>query len=344
MSTPTLTGVGSWLRSHWLVLVLPPAVFLLAAGVTRQVLRTRAGFDHARWEASYQAAAMAGMDGDLETALAEMNDAAAHAPDEAGVHMRLAEGFEHLEQTERALDHLERAIRLQDPEEPDAWLGLVRAHADGGRLQEAGRILHREVLPRWPDAAEAHYYQGFLTSLEVKGDEGSRRALESFERALELDPDDLDARYQLGVTLARLGRLEESEAALRAVITANPRFGAAYHELAGVLRRRGELEEARRFLETFQRLDAQRRRLHHLEIQVSLDQANAAAILEMGKLYLDLGEPTGAVRALRRYTRQEPTDPEGHRALARAYRELHMPEEAESEEELAAALGRVPQS
>jgi predicted Zn-dependent protease len=105
-----------------------------------------------------------------------------------------------------------------------------------------------------------------------------------------------------------------------------------------VLRRRGELEEARRFLETFQRLDAQGRRLRHLETQVSLQQADAAVFLEMGELYLELDEPSSAVQTLRRYTRQESADPGGHRALARAYRSLDMIEDAESEEELAAAL------
>jgi tetratricopeptide (TPR) repeat protein len=328
----------SGLRRHWAALLLPPAVFLLAAGVTRQVLRARQGLDTARWEASYQAAGVAGIAGDRDAALAALLDAAAHAPDDAGAHIRLAEGFEHLDQKERALDHVEQAIRLREVEKPAPWLGLVRAHADAGRLDDAGRILHQEVMPRWPDAAEAHYYEGVLISLGVTGDEGLQRALESFERALELDADAIDARYQRGVLLARLGRLEEAEAALRAVVASSPRFGGAYHELVGVLRRRGELEEARRFLETFQRLDAQGRRLRHLETQVSLQQADAAVFLEMGELYLELDEPSSAVQTLRRYTRQESADPGGHRALARAYRSLDMIEDAESEEELAAAL------
>jgi tetratricopeptide (TPR) repeat protein len=325
-------------------LLLPPAVFLLAAAVAWQVLRARQGLDTARWEDSYRAAGVAGVAGDREAALAELLEAAAHAPDDAEAHIRLAQGFEHLEQKERALAHVERAIRLRDVDKPAPWLGLVRAHLDAGRLDEARRILHQEVVPRWPDAADAHYYEGLLISLAVTGDDGLHRALESFERALELDADSIDARYEAGVVLARLGRLDEAEAALRAVVASSPRFGGAYHELAGVLRRRGELEEARRFLEMFQRLDAQRRRLRHLETQVSLERADVAVFFEMGELYLELDEPSSATQALRRYVRQESADPRGHRALAHAYRSLDMSEEAESEEELAAALERLPKT
>jgi predicted TPR repeat methyltransferase len=60
-------------------------------------------------------------------------------------------------------------------------------------------------------------------------------AIVSMRRALQLDPDYVDAQNNLGNVLKENGQLNEAEQAYRAVITARPDFALAYNNLGVVL-------------------------------------------------------------------------------------------------------------
>jgi Flp pilus assembly protein TadD len=62
------------------------------------------------------------------------------------------------------------------------------------------------------------------------------RAEDAFRRVLELDPSDHYARFGLGRTLQRLGRLEEAQAQLRMATAMDPR--PEYQEALGEIRAR----------------------------------------------------------------------------------------------------------
>lgn len=74
------------------------------------------------------------------------------------------------------------------------------------------------------------------------------RAAERYEALLKIDADDQDARARYGIALMHTDRLEEAEAALRAVLGASD--AEARFWLAGVLSAEGRLDESRAMLRT----------------------------------------------------------------------------------------------
>lgn len=335
-----MKGAWTWIRRHWPELLLPPAVLLLAAGITRQALRTRDGLESANWRRHYQAAFQEGIKGDRARAIRELEAAARFAPDTPETQMDLALGWEKLGEKARSYTHLERALRgrLAADGTRAAYLGLVRAYVEMGRFDDAQRVLQTEVLPRWPDAADAYFNQGLIRFYRETGDAGLRRAASSFQHSLRLEPTHNGARYQLGVCLSRLGELEEAVSCFRRVLADDPVHSAACHALAEVQQRQGKRAEAHQLLARFRILDARQRRVSYLETRFALNRYRPTQLLEAGRIYLSLNRNSEALSALARYTREAPTQPDGHRQLAEAYRRLRRVKEARAEEQLARAL------
>src|SRR4051812_43867181 len=69
-------------------------------------------------------------------------------------------------------------------------------------------------------------------------------ALAAFERLVERDPDDVDARLWAARLYLRLGRTDEAEAGFRAVIGREPANVDAHIGLGATLMRRGDWAEA----------------------------------------------------------------------------------------------------
>ncbi|MEX2642591.1 MAG: sulfotransferase [Acetobacterales bacterium] len=69
-------------------------------------------------------------------------------------------------------------------------------------------------------------------------------AAESFGNALVLDPDFLDARFNLGVALHAQGKTREAEKVWRVVLDRNPEHAGALINLGGLLQRSRRVEEA----------------------------------------------------------------------------------------------------
>jgi tetratricopeptide (TPR) repeat protein len=327
------------LRRNWLLLLLPPAFFLLAAGVTRQLLWTWRGSEFSACEVEYREAMEAARAGDLGRALDRLVAAGDHAPDDAGLHRDLAGAFERLGQSERALLHLERSVRLRPPD-VRAWTGLARAHCDCGRFDAAARLLEelKERLPAAKESAEVLYCEALVSLWREGSAGGPEAALELLARSLKADADSTDARILYGTCLARLGRLDDAEKALRELAAAHPRYGGAHHELGEVLRRKGDLDGAKESLKKFQEIDESWQRLRHLETRCAVERADPREIFELGGLYLEVGQPAQALGALLRFTRLEPASAEGRRRLAEAYERLERKEDAEAERKLAEAL------
>lgn len=93
------------------------------------------------------------------------------------------------------------------------------------------------VLERQPRSASVQLLAGraYLHSAQL------RRAEEAFGRVLEIDPSDHYARFALGRTLQRLGRLAEAQAQLRMAAAMDPR--PEYQEALGEVRARIAVRE-----------------------------------------------------------------------------------------------------
>jgi tetratricopeptide (TPR) repeat protein len=132
---------------------------------------------------------------------------------------------------------------LLPPEVPAADRELVRlagraAYAAGARRPHEAEQAFRELLARYPNAANVHYlYGSFLL--------GSRpeEAVKELLRELDISPNHLPALVALALELQKQGRPEEGLPYARQAAAAYPRSFAAQNALGRLLVETGALEE-----------------------------------------------------------------------------------------------------
>ena len=103
------------------------------------------------------------------------------------------------------------ALRNQEPENGDAWGGLIRALMALGREEEAADALAK-VPEKLVEHAEISGARSALM-LAVEGRE-ARSQLDSYKARLEADPKDHQARYDLATALNAMGEHEQAAEAL----------------------------------------------------------------------------------------------------------------------------------
>ena len=84
------------------------------------------------------------------------------------------------------------------------------------------------------------YYQEGVASL----DHDQQKAFVSFQKAVQLDPGNKEARYGLGHILALQGKLPQAEEEFRAATTLDENYSEAYTYLGQVLEKQGRWKEA----------------------------------------------------------------------------------------------------
>jgi tetratricopeptide (TPR) repeat protein len=178
-----------------------------------------------------------------------------------------------------AADYLEKAARVR-PKDPEILTNLGIALHKAGRREEAlaryrqaleaqpdyvsalnhlGSLLHEmgrlndaievygRVLRANPDSAAAHYH--YANSLYAAG--RGNEAIVRYEHALKLKPDYLEAMINLGMTLGRIGKDEQSlqwlgiaQSWFEKALEADPQNVTAMNNIGNVLRQQGKPEQA----------------------------------------------------------------------------------------------------
>ena len=118
----------------------------------------------------------------------------------------------------RPAPEAEGPVDVDESEDAESALAVIRALADAGRIAEGWRRVRAALLSA-PTDARLHYYDGLLASGLGREAEAER----AFRGALYLDRTFVMAHYQLGLLLLGLGRHAEAERALDNAI----RFSAA---------------------------------------------------------------------------------------------------------------------
>ena len=135
----------------------------------------------------------------------------------------------------------------------------------------------RGVLPANPDllniAGTLRMHQGRLVD-----------AAGLFGQAAKAAPREPIFAFNLGLTLSRLGQVEQAEVALRTAVKHRPGFEPALFELGALLHRIGKLDEAEK-------------NIRHV---LKLAPGNAHAELALGAILVDAGRPDEAETALAR--------------------------------------------
>jgi putative thioredoxin len=130
--------------------------------------------------------------------------AEAKAAVEAGDHQQAADLFSQL------LNH--------EPENPDAWAGLIRALMALGQEDQA-----REALEQVPTKIADHAEIAGARSALMLAEEGrkAKDQLQTYQARLAADPTDMQARYDLATALNASGEREQAADALLEIIRRN---------------------------------------------------------------------------------------------------------------------------
>lgn len=124
-------------------------------------------------------------------------------------------------------------------------------HEDAGRLREAAEAYERALGTGTVNEAEANFN---LANVRYALGEKTA-ALEPFLRAVEIDPEFVEAWNNLGNTLAELGRPDEAIRAFRQALDVEPRYPDAHYNLAECLAQLGRAAESEKHLRAYLRLD-----------------------------------------------------------------------------------------
>jgi len=143
-------------------------------------------------------------------------------------------------QFDQALPHLSNAARL-DPSSARARIDLGRAlDKQGDRkgalavYDEAARLIH-------PDDATNYFYLG----VSMAQAQQLARALDYFNKSLELDPNNFAAHANAAIALMGLGRAQEAIPHFESLTRSNPKSPIAHNNLGNALAAVGRLPEAR---------------------------------------------------------------------------------------------------
>lgn len=159
--------------------------------------------------------------GDIDAALASLDQALALAPDDAGLHLQRAT----LLLTGRRFDDADQALARTTELNPNQFEGyLLQAHlAIARRDYDKARSLGRTAARLVPDHPQVLAIEGM-----VELQEGNHEpALALLNQAARAQPDDPRILYALGFAFIANGHLAFAEQALRRVIELQPGAGAA---------------------------------------------------------------------------------------------------------------------
>lgn len=136
-----------------------------------------------------------------------------------------------------------RAMEL-DRGNPDLWVDIARFRADSGDQAGATNAVD-EAVKLDPENIRALQYRGELLRFQF----GLGAALPWFERALQIDPNDVPLLTEYAATLGDMGRMTDMLAVARKIIALDGRNPRAFFMQAVLAARAGEFGLARRLMQ-----------------------------------------------------------------------------------------------
>ena len=325
METTTKKRTGM-LNSAWLKwTALPLLAFLVGGLVTRTLVPVRRAVDSGQVVQTVGTSLKKLDSGDRAGGLEGLVRAGKMAPDNLAVQGALIGNFQALGEYKLAAQAIERLLRAKPKERQTVqnYAGLCEYLLNHDDPDNAKRILSGDLLARWPDALETAYVQGLVTLQGATRKDDIAAAAKQLQKCVALDPGHVPSKLQLGIADERLGELDQAEALLRAVLEKRPVDPVVLYHLGEVLRQQGKTAEATKYLDEHQRVSPLQQRRQYLEAQCAIQKCQPADLLELGRIYGQLGEFDKAAIILRAYTRRNPADADGQRELAQVCLKLN---------------------
>lgn len=202
---------------------------------------------------------------------------------------------------ERSVWCLREAARL-DPDLPRVRARLARAYAESGRLERARQLYVRELRDDPGDVDTLLDLGELLMDMHRLVESG-----EKFRRVLEIEPDHPDAHHMLGELAEREGGTADALVQYDVVLRLDPAYPGVRRRLAKVMLDRGREEDLPRVRDLLRR-----------EFR---DAAKDEACLpeefeEVGRLMLDAGIASDAIRAYRELLVRQPGNHRAHHGMS----------------------------
>lgn len=186
----------------------------------------------------FNQAVQARQTGNVNAALAYLEQAIAISPQEPRNYFLLGLTLEDLHRPDEAITNLQTAIHLK-PDYAEAYNNIGLILHDQKRFDEAITNFRRAIHHK-PDYARA--YNNLGTLLRARGDISG--AQQQFEQAVRLKPDYVLAYYNLGINCMDLGQMVPAEINLSQAIRLKRDYVQAYNPLGCVQQLLGKLDEA----------------------------------------------------------------------------------------------------
>lgn len=183
----------------------------LRVALTVALLAT-AGLAEAGWDegvAAYQS-------GDFATAASEFRTVVEESPDFAGAHFMLGQALLKQNDDAGALNHLRKAYEL-DGEKVSHQIALAQAYLNTRRFGDANQLLSRIDPNSLPAKSREAYYEMQGAAAAGSGDTG--RALQSYKKQTEANPQNADAWYRYGSAAFNAGDTATGVSALERAVS-----------------------------------------------------------------------------------------------------------------------------
>ncbi|MCC7475928.1 MAG: sulfatase-like hydrolase/transferase [Pirellulales bacterium] len=294
-----------------------------------------------KWE-TVQQAIHKKAEGDPLTAITMLESVLAESPADVYSRSILANAYEQVGDSKRAMSNLQLAIE-HDSNNEGLWLSVAGIHLTERKFKEAEAALEK-ALEIEPESAQAYLMRGQIAI--NRGQEAE--AMRLYKQAADMDPGTVGpgAYNAMGIVHLVYGRFEEARQAFNDVIRLDSLNGAAHDGLANILIHEGKSEEAMQELQLALRFDPnQKRALATLASLLSLqgDQDEALKVAKkalkvapkfgtlhnnLGLIYRRKNQLDLAEKHYKLAIEYEPHQDESHVNLAQLYRRQGKEDEA----------------
>jgi tetratricopeptide (TPR) repeat protein len=169
------------------------------------------------------------------------------------------------------LNEAEQALRKAlalDPQYDAAYVVLGDLLEQSNRTADALDVFHKAMDVR-PDLYLPYYYYGKLASKE--GHENSADAIAKLRKAVSLNPNFPEARYELGKALVQAGQTSEAIQHLNKSLELNPDLAQSHYQLARIYKKLDDqvrLSEQLRLFEKTSKKTKPEDLIQRLEVQI----------------------------------------------------------------------------